>query len=109
MEANYNNMGKWELEKAIFLQKIAVDLGMDVSGFGMADVNKNSGYTYLWLEDYQFTLYMPISCQLIKTDVWALWTNPEDGEEIEMQLEEKTSLSELEKWCAENEKTVKSN
>lgn len=47
METNYNKMCKWELEKAIFLQKTAVDLGMDLTGYGEVAVNKNSGYTYL--------------------------------------------------------------
>ena len=99
MKTNYENMGKWETEKAIFLQKVAVDLGMDVSGYGEVAVNPNSGYTYLWLEDYQFTLYMPINCDLVKTDVWALWTNPEDDEEVEMQLEKSTTLNDLEEWA----------
>jgi hypothetical protein len=95
MKTDYKNMGKWETEKAIFLQKTAVDLGMDLTGYGMVAVNPNSGYTYLWLEDYQFTLYMPISCELKKTDVWALWSDPEDGEETEMQLKNKTTLNDL--------------
>ncbi len=57
METNYKDMCKWEMEKGIFLQKIAVDLGMDLTGYGFVESNKNSGYTYLWLEDYQFTVY----------------------------------------------------
>ena len=92
-------MCRWELEKAIFLQKTAVDLGMDLTGYGEVSVNPNSGYTYLWLEDYQFTLYMPVNCELKKTQVYALWSNPENGEEIEMPLKNKTTLSMLESWC----------
>ena len=99
MNTNYDKMCKWELEKAIFLQKTAVDLGIDVSGYGEVSVNPNSGYTYLWLEDYNFTLYMSISCELIKTDIWALWTNPEDGEEIEIALKKNTTLNTLETWA----------
>ena len=99
MKTNYENMGKWELEKAVFLQKIAVDLGMDLTGYGEVSVNPNSGYTYLWLEDYSFTLYMPINCELVKTDVVALWSNPNDGEEIEMELEADTRLSDIEDWA----------
>ena len=99
MNTNYDKMGKWELEKAIFLQKTAVDLGMDVSGYGEVAVNQNSGYTYLWLEDYQFTLYMPINCDLKKSDIWALWTNPNDGEEIEYHLTSGTTLKTLEAWA----------
>ena len=104
METKYDNMVKWETEKAIFLQKIAVDLGMDVTGYGMVDVNKNSGYTYLWLEDYPFTLYMPISCKLKKSNVVALWTNSEDGEEITKDLTAGTTLAQLEAWSEKLDK-----
>lgn len=99
MTTNYENMVKWELEKAVFLQKIAVDLGMDLTGYGEVAVNPNSGYTYLWLEDYNFTLYMPISCELKKTDIVALWTNSEDGEEIEIDLKNNTTLANIEAWA----------
>ena len=104
MNTNYDKMGKWEVEKAVFLQKTAIDLGMDISGYGEMGVNPNSGYTYLWLEDYPFTLYMPISCELVKTDVYALWSNPEDGEEIEMSLESNTRLVDIEEWVEKCEK-----
>ena len=99
LTVNYSNMGKWEMEKAIFLQSIAVQLGMDISGYGEVNVNQNSGYTYLWLEDYNFTLYMPINCDLVKSDVVALWTNPEDGEEISYDLSNTTTLRTLENWA----------
>lgn len=98
MVINYEKMSKWQIEKAIFLQKIAVDLCMDVSGCGEVSVNTNSGYTYIWLEDYNFTLYMPINCKLIIQDVYALWTNPETGEEIEISLKNETTLNDLENW-----------
>lgn len=104
METNYSNMCKWETEKAIFLQKTAVDLGMDVTGYGMVIVNKNSGYTYLWLEDYQFTLYLPINCDLVKTDVVALWSNPEDGGEYEYEFTRGTKLTDLELFVERMEK-----
>ena len=97
-------MGKWEMEKAIFLQSIAIKLGMDLTGYGSVDVNNNSGYTYLWIEDYNFTLYMPISCELVKSDVVALWTNPEDGEEIDYSLSNNTTLNQLEAWTVKLDK-----
>jgi hypothetical protein len=100
MTTNYDKMGKWELEKAIFLQKTAVDLGMDVSGYGEVAVNPNSGYTYLWLEDYNFCLYMPINCELKKSDVVCLYSDPEDGEEIEKELTEETTLEDLESFAS---------
>jgi hypothetical protein len=101
MDIDYKNMGKWETEKAIYLQSIAVQLGMDVSSYGMVGVNPNSGYTYLWLEDHDFSLYMPINCDLVKSDVRALWTNPENGDEEEMDLEAGTTLQDIENWADE--------
>lgn len=99
MNTNYEKMCKWEIEKAIFLQSIAVQLGMNISGYGEIGVNPNSGYTYLWLEDYNFTLYMPISCELEKTEVSALWSNPKDGHEHEFDLKEDTTLNDLTEWA----------
>lgn len=91
-------MCKWEIEKAIFLQKTAVGLGMDVSGDIVIVANPHSGHTYLWLEDYSFTLYMPLNCELVITDVVAIWSNPNSGEELEKTLTSKTTLKELEQW-----------
>jgi hypothetical protein len=103
MTPKYDTMCEWEKEKALYLQKIALDLGMRIDGYGELAVNPNSGYTYLWLEDYNFTLYMPISCELKKSDVWALWTNPEDGEEIEISVGRRT-LENLEAWASKQDR-----
>lgn len=94
-----NKMCGWERQKALYLVQIAESLGMDIDGYGQLGVNNNSGYTYLWLEDYQFTLYMPIHCDLKKTDVSAIWTNSEDGTEEEFDLKTDTDLDDLEKWA----------
>ena len=102
-----NNMGEWERKKALYLIQTAESLGMDTTGYGMLGVNPNSGYTYLWLEDYIFTLYMPISCELIKTDIGALWSNPEDGEEKGIILKENTTLQDLENWSQKLEETIR--
>lgn len=102
-----DSMCDWEQDKAIFLLKTARDLCMDISGFGEVAVNTNSGYTYLWIEDYNFSLYMPISCKLKKSDIVVLWTNSEDGEEREMDLKENTSLEDIENWTEEQEKSVR--
>jgi hypothetical protein len=102
---NLNKMGNWERQKAIYLLQVADELKIDYTGFGEIAVNQNSGYTYLWCEDYPFTLYMPISCKLEKSDVWVMWTNPEDGEEIEITLDNKT-LDDLYKWVESLEKEV---
>jgi hypothetical protein len=73
---------------------------MNTEGYGMLAVNPNSGYTYLWLDDYEFTLYMPIYCELQTSDVYALYSCPIDGEEEEIELGNKT-LAELEEWAQE--------
>ena len=105
VEMKVNEMCSWVRKKAMFLMDTAEDLGMDTEGYGeLAENTTSSGYTYLWLEDYGFTLYMPISCDLKKTDVYALWTNMDDGEEVEMQLKDDTTLEDLEAWVVEQEK-----
>jgi hypothetical protein len=109
MNVNYDKMGKWELEKAIFLQKTAVDLGMDVSGYGEVAVNPNSGNTYLWLEDYGFCLYMPINCELKKEDVVANWSNPNNGEEETYFLKSGTTLNQLDIWAGKLNKKADKN
>jgi hypothetical protein len=82
----------------------ASELGMDVGGYGFADENTSSGNVYLWLEDYSFTLFIGLGSDTI----YALWTNFNDGEEIETEVEEK-SLQDLWDWAnalhdEENEK-----
>lgn len=88
----------WERQKAMYLIQIAEGLGMDIDGYGELGVNPNSGYTYLWLEDYNFTLYMPINCDLKTSDVYALYSSPETGEEYEIELYNK-SLDDLSGWA----------
>jgi hypothetical protein len=73
----------------------ASDLGMDISGYGVADENNNSGNVYLWLEGYQFTLYIGLGSDT----VYASWSNPNDGEEEETDTDNK-SLEELESWAS---------
>ena len=89
---------QWEREKITYLLGIAQELGMDLD-YGCAGVNPNSGYSYIWSENYSFSLYMPINCELIKQDIYVLWTNPEDGEETEIALNNQT-LEELENWAS---------
>ena len=76
----------------------ASDLGMDVGGYGYADENPNSGYTYLWLEDYPFTLYIDLGSD----DIQALWTNSYNGEEVEIVVDD-MSLDDLYQWAEELE------
>lgn len=104
MELNkINEMCDWERKKAIFLMGIAEELGIDTTGCGEVAVNPNSGYTYLWSENYNFTLYMPINCELVKKDVYALWTNLEDRHEEETSIEG-MDLKDIEEWAEETER-----
>ena len=107
MEYKFKDMCDWERKKAVFLMGIAEDLGINTNSSGEVAVNKNSGYTYIWSEDYNFSLYMPINCELIKSDIAALWTNSENGEEHEFNLKENTTLEDIENWATEQEKTIK--
>ena len=72
----------------------ASQLGMDVSGYGFADENQYSGNVYLWLEDYSFALYIALGCD----DIYALWSNPENGDETEIEIAGKT-LRDIEAWA----------
>jgi len=103
MEYKLNGMGDWERKKAIFLMSIAEGLGMNLNSYGEVAVNQNSGYTYLWSENYNFSLYMPINCELIKADVYALWTNSDDGREEEISIKD-MDLKDIEKWADDQEK-----
>ena len=79
----------------------ASDLGMDLSGYGQADVNPNSGYVYLWLEDYPFTLYIDLGSDT----VYASWSNYYNGEEDQTSTEGET-LESLIQWCEDLEKEI---
>jgi len=98
---NFNQLNKmvgWERQKGMYLIQTAEQLGMDIDGYGELGVNPNSGYTYIWLEDYNFSLYMPINCDLIRQDVYALYSSPETGIEYEIELHY-ASLEDLEQWA----------
>jgi hypothetical protein len=76
---------------------------MDTSKYGEVAVNQNSGYTYLWLEDYNFSLYMPINCELVKTDITALWSCSDCGQEEEFSLNDSSTLQDIENEIKEIE------
>ena len=101
MTIEYEDFTSWEQEKAVYLQKVALELGMNLDGSGEIGVNKSSGYTYLWLEDYSFVLYLTIACELEKHDVWVMYTDFDTSEEHEDTL---TSIGntyqDLESWVA---------
>lgn len=99
MNFKLKDMCDWERKKAIFLMGEAEKLGYSLKDYGEVAVNKNSGYVYVWSEMHNFSLYMPINCELIKTDIYALWTNSNNGNEEEMSLKEDTTLKDIEDWC----------
>lgn len=103
MEINFKKIGNWERSKAIYLLSVADQLGIDLDGYGELNVNPRSGNTYLWFEDYNFCLYMPINCELCRGDVWVAWTDPENGDEEEISLDNMT-LQDIEKWVEGLEK-----
>jgi hypothetical protein len=108
MDYKFDDMQDWERQKAVFLMQISDNLGLKYgSSYGEIAVNPNSGYTYLWCEDYNFSLYMSINCELKKSDVVALWTNSDNGNEEEFNLKEETTLKEIEDWAEELNKTIK--
>ena len=95
METNTKLTCDNEIRKVGVLITTATKLGMIISGYGFADVNASSGNTYLWLEDYPFTLYIP-PCG--EDEVYAVWTNSYDGDEEEININGET-LDSLCEWC----------
>lgn len=103
MDFKSENMVTWERKKAVYLMEVAEDLGMDTSSYGTLAVNPNSGYTYLWLEDYNFTLYMEINCKLCRDDVWVSIYNFDNGDEAETELGN-MDMEEIQEWIEETRK-----
>jgi len=100
-------MTDWEIEKAASLLTTARQIGMNIRGYGELAVNQSSGYTYLWLEDYPFCLYLPISFEgEVRDNIWVQWSDPMNGEEEEMLLtdfetEGDNTLTKILYWCNE--------
>jgi hypothetical protein len=88
----------WELDKALYLIKVANQINMDLSEYTIIDVNKHSGYVYLFDDNYNFSLYMPINCHLVKDDVYALYTDFDNGDEHEIDLSSITDVEQIENW-----------
>lgn len=106
MTTNYDTMTSWEIEKGSYLILTAKELGMNLNSYGQVSVNEYSGYTYIWLEDYEFTLYMPINCNLIREDVYVLYTDMETGQEHDESLIQFSTLKDIKEWIKDiqNEK-----
>lgn len=94
MKIQYN-LGSNALRKVALLITKAADMEMVLSGYGQAAENPHSGNVYLWLEDYPFTLFIGPSGN---DRIHALWSDPETGEEHEIDAHD-ASLFYLESWC----------
>ena len=98
MKFDLDGMRNWEIVKAAYLLMAADRFGMDLSGYGEVAFSPNSGNIFLWVEDYPFTLYLPISSELKDADVWVQWNGPDDNEEHERTLDEFLDLEEIYAW-----------
>jgi len=94
MQITSDTMCANEIRKVALLITKAADIGMDVSGYGEAAMNPYSGNVYLWLEDYPFTLYIPLGDG---DTIYAVWSNPDNGEEETICAHDLT-LHDLETW-----------
>jgi hypothetical protein len=93
------NLGNNAYRKIAKILTKASDLGMDLSGYGEASENTSSGHVYLWLEDYPFILFISLGSD----EVQALWISPDEGEEIEIPVNDLT-LAQLEQWTWDADK-----
>lgn len=91
----------WDLDKALYLIKVANQINMELSEHTIVDVNNTSGYVYLFDNNYYFSLYMPINCDLIKNDVYASYTDSDNGVEHEIDLSSITDCSQIDFWIDE--------
>lgn len=92
MEYKISQSVKQHVNAAKLIQK-AAKLGMDLDGYGELAYNSTYGNTYLWLEDYMFTLYISDFDNTVK----ALYSCSYDGEEWERNAG--NSLDKLEDWA----------
>ena len=93
MEIITEHFDSKQFKNAGYLLVKAGALGMDLNGYGNLAYNNRSGNTYLWLEDYNFTLFISDFDSTIK----ALYSCPYDGEEVERNAG--NSLEKLEAWA----------
>ena len=89
------NLTANELRKAALLITKAADLEMDVGGYGETAVNNSNGNVYLWLEDYPFSLFIPLGGS---DRIHACWSDPYFGDEETIDAHDLT-LHDLEAWA----------
>ena len=81
------------MRKGALLMTKADDLGMNLDCYGELGENQSSGHVYLWLEDYNFTLYIDLGSD----DTKALWSSPVDDREEIISVDGMNYL-EIEQW-----------
>ena len=83
------------VRKVALLITKAADLGMDLTCYGNAAENENNGNVYLWLEDYPFTLYIPLCSDDAIHACWSsLYVDHEELIEVDAM-----TLRDLETWA----------
>jgi hypothetical protein len=83
------------VRKVALLITKAADLGMDLTCYGNAAENENNGNVYLWLEDYPFTLYIPLCSDDAIHACWSsLYVDHEELIEVDAM-----TLHDLEAWA----------
>ena len=85
------------IRKVALLITKAAEIDMDLSNYGEAGENGHNGNVYLWLEDYAFSLYIPLSGS---DRIKACWSNIYNGEEEITDAHDMT-LHDLETWAEE--------
>jgi hypothetical protein len=88
------------IRKIALLITQASDLGMNLSGYGHAAENPNNGNVYLWLEDYPFTLFIPLGGD---DEIHACWSSLYTDDE-EIVPVDAMKLYQLEAWTDEMER-----
>ena len=81
------------IRKGALLITKADDLGMRLDGYGELGENSGNGNVYLWLEDYNFSLYIDLGSD----DIKACWSSPVDDREEIISVEGMNYLQ-LEQW-----------
>lgn len=87
MTINFEKMCTWEKEKANFLCRQIILENLPLQD-AIIDINHNSGYVYYYHEFIPVSFFMPINCELIREDIMALYSDPWDGNESEISLED---------------------
>ncbi len=99
MIIDHEDFTSWEQERIIYLQEIAIELGIIPDDADEIAVNRISGNTYLLLENYSFALYLSMTCELIEDDVWILYQNQNTSEGCEDTLTSiGANLLSIEQW-----------